>query len=167
MAFKDVKQNYSVYILNKQDISITDGKVISVGFPHMDLNTKPAMGQSQMVIDVTIESNGKTATYTIPENLSVTYAGDIALSTDKQGLIMEVESMKSTAEKILESVPKQQEVVEKATALLADLNPVYKEKRETEERFAKLEQSISRMETTVTNFINSFNHEQGNSNTTQ
>ena len=28
MAFKDVKQNYSVYILNKQDITITDGKVI-------------------------------------------------------------------------------------------------------------------------------------------
>ena len=46
MAFKDVKQNYSVYILNKQDISITDGKVISVGFPHMDLNSKPSMGQS-------------------------------------------------------------------------------------------------------------------------
>lgn len=31
MAFKDVKQNYSVYILNKQDITITDGKVISEG----------------------------------------------------------------------------------------------------------------------------------------
>jgi hypothetical protein len=59
-----------------------------------------------MVIDVTIESNGKTATYTIPENLSVTYAGDIVLATDKQGLIAEVESMKNTAEKILESVPK-------------------------------------------------------------
>lgn len=85
MAFKDVKQNYSVYILNKQDITITDGKVISVGFPHLDLNTKPAMGQSQMVVDVTIEANSKTATYSIPENLSVTYAGDVVLSTDKQG----------------------------------------------------------------------------------
>lgn len=72
MAFKDVKQNYSVYILNKQDITITDGKVISVGFPHLDLNTKPTMGQSQMVVDVTIEANSKTATYSIPENLSVT-----------------------------------------------------------------------------------------------
>lgn len=26
MAFKDVKQNYSVYILNKQDITITDAQ---------------------------------------------------------------------------------------------------------------------------------------------
>lgn len=167
MAFKDVKQNYSIYILNKQDISITDGKVISVGFPHMDLNNKSTIGQSQMVIDVTIESNCKTATYTIPENLSVTYAGDIVLSTDKQGLIAEVESMKNTAEKILESAPKQKEVVEKATSLLSDLNPIYKEKKETEQRFAKIEETINRMESTVTNFINSFHNGQGNSNTAQ
>lgn len=129
MAFKDVKQNYSVYILNKQDITITDGKVISVGFPHLDLSTKPAMGQSQMVVDVTIEANSKTATYSIPENLSVTYAGDVVLSTDKQGLMAEVEQMKNTAEKILESVPKQKEVVDKTTVLLSELNPVYKEKK--------------------------------------
>lgn len=163
----DVKQNYSVYILNKQDITITDGKVISVGFPHLDLNTKPTMGQSQMVVDVTIEANSKTATYSIPENLSVTYAGDVVLSTDKQGLMAEVEQMKNTAEKILESVPKQKEVVDKTTVLLSELNPVYKEKKETEQRFSKIEESISRMESTVNNFINSFNHAQGNSNTAQ
>lgn len=165
--YGDVKQNYSVYILNKQDITITDGKVISVGFPHLDLSTKPAMGQSQMVVDVTIEANSKTATYSIPENLSVTYAGDVVLSTDKQGLMAEVEQMKNTAEKILESVPKQKEVVDKTTVLLSELNPVYKEKKETEQRFSKIEESISRMESTVNNFINSFNHAQGNSNTAQ
>lgn len=164
---KDVKQNYSVYILNKQDITITDGKVISVGFPHLDLSTKPAMGQSQMVVDVTIEANSKTAIYSIPENLSVTYAGDVVLSTDKQGLMAEVEQMKNTAEKILESVPKQKEVVDKTTILLSELNPVYKEKKETEQRFSKIEESISRMESTVNNFINSFNNAQGNSNTAQ
>lgn len=59
------------------------------------------MGQSQMVVDVTIEANSKTATYSIPENLSVTYAGDVVLSTDKQGLMAEVEQMKNTAEKYL------------------------------------------------------------------
>lgn len=167
MAFKDVKQSYSVYILNKQDLTITDGKVVSVGFPHMDLNNKPQLGQSQMVVDVTIESSGKTATYTIPENLSVTYAGDIVLSTDKQGLACEVEAMKNSAEKILESVPRQKEIIDKSTAILAELNPVYKEKKENEQRFAKMESSISRLENTVNNFINSFNHGQSNSNTAQ
>ena len=75
--------------------------------------------------------------------------------------------MKNTAEKIIESVPKQQEAIEKATALLADINPVYKEKKETEQRFAKIEESINRMESTVTNFIKSFNNGQSNSNTAQ
>lgn len=42
-----------------------------------------------------------------------------------------------------------------------------KEKKETEQRFSKIEESISRMESTVNNFINSFNHAQGNSNTAQ
>lgn len=167
MTFKDVKQNYSVYILNKQDMTITEGKVVSVGFPHKDLTQKATIGQSQMVVDVTIELNSKTATYTIPENLSITYAGDIVLSTDKNGLAKEVESMKNTAEKIIESVPRQKEVIEKSTALLADINPVYKEKKETEQRFAKIEESINRMESTVTNFINQFNNGQSNSNTPQ
>jgi hypothetical protein len=44
----------------------------------------------------------------------------------------EVEQMKNTAEKMLESVPKQKEVVDKTTILLSELNPVYKEKKETE-----------------------------------
>lgn len=146
---------------------VNESKVVSVGFPHMDLNQKQTIGQSQMVVDITIESSNKTATYTIPENLSITYAGDIVLSTDKVCLAREVESMKNTAEKIIESVPKQKEVIEKATALLADINPVYKEKKETEQRFAKIEESINRMESTVTNFIKTFNNGQGNSNTAQ
>lgn len=167
MAFKDVKQDYSVYILDKQNMTITDGKVLNVGFPHLDINNKPQLGQSQMVIDITIQSNGKTATYTIPENLSITYAGNLVLSTDKQGLICEVEASKTQAEKIIESIPKQKEIVEKATTLLADLNPIYKERKQTEERFNKMEDSINRLESVVNNFVNSFKNGQGNSNTTQ
>lgn len=167
MAFKDIKQGYSVYILDKQNMTITEGKVITVGFPHIDVNNKPQAGISQMVVDVTIESSQKTATYSIPENLSITYAGDIVLSVDKQSLSYEVQSMKTQAEKIIESVPKQKEIVDKATTLLSELNPEYKEKKENEQRFSRIEDSINKLESTVTNFINSFNHGQSNSNTAQ
>lgn len=167
MAFKDIKQGYSVYVLDKQNMTITEGKVITVGFPHIDVNSKPQVGISQMVIDVTIESSQKTATYSIPENLSITYAGDIVLSVDKQSLSYEVQSMKTQAEKIIESVSKQKEIIDKAAYLLSELNPEYKEKKENEQRFSRIEDSINKLESTVTNFINSFNHGQGNSNTAQ
>ena len=141
MLFKDVKQNYPVYILNKQDLSLTQGKAAQVPFPRMEMNQKT--GKTEMVIDITIEANGKTATYVIPENLSVTYAGNLILSTDKMSLASEIEAMKNTAEQVLASVDHQKEVLEKSSSLLAELNPVYKEKQETEKRFSAIEETVT------------------------
>lgn len=143
IVFKDIKQNYPIYILNKQELSIVQGKATQISFPRMEMNQKT--GKAEMVVDVTVEADSKTATYTIPENLSVTYAGNIVLSTDKQGLTGEVEAMKNNAEQILASAAQAQNVIDKAPLLLAELNPVYKEKQETEQRFGKIEGSISEM----------------------
>jgi hypothetical protein len=43
--------------------------------------------------------------------------------------------MKASAEQILSSIDKQREIVSKATELLSDINPIFKEKKETEQRF--------------------------------
>ena len=99
MLFKDIKQNYPVYILNKQDLSLTQGKAVQVPFPRMEMNQKT--GKTEMVVDITIEANGKTATYVIPENLSVTYAGNLILSTDKMSLASEIEAMLSSLDTAL------------------------------------------------------------------
>lgn len=162
MLFKDVKQNYPVYILDKQELIISQGKVQSVGFPRMDIMSKVPNG-TQTVVDITIDNNGKTATYTIPENLSITYAGNIVLSTDKEGLVHEVEAMKNSAEQILASVDKQKSILEKANTLLSDLNPVYREKKETDLRFSKIESSIGELKEMFSKFLNTTNHE-SNSN---
>lgn len=143
MLFKDIKQNYPVYILDKQEFCIIPGKATAVSFPRVEMNQKT--GRSEMVVDITVEANGKTATYAIPENLSVTYAGNIVLSTDKQGLTGEVEAMVASADQVIASVPHAQKIKDKAPAILADLNPVYREKQETEQRFGKIEGSISEM----------------------
>ena len=110
MLFKDLKQNYPVFILDKQNVKFTQGKVQSVSFPHID-NSSP-MGMGKTVVDVVIEAEGKSATYAIPENNSVVYAGDMVLSTEKDGILKEVEAMKTSAEQILSSVEKQKEIIE-------------------------------------------------------
>lgn len=143
MLFKDIKQNYPVYILDKQEFCIIQGKATAVSFPRVEMNQKT--GRSEMVVDVTVEANGKTATYAIPENLSVTYAGNIVLSTDKQGLTGEVEAMVASADQVIASVAHAQKIKDNAPAILAELNPVYREKQETEQRFGKIEGSISEM----------------------
>lgn len=151
MLFKDIKQNFPVYILDKQNMSFTQGKVQSVSFPHID-NSSP-MGMGKTVIDVAIEADGKSGTYAMPENLSVVYAGNIVLSTDRDGIMREVEAMKTSAEQILASVDKQKEIVEKSTALLTELNPEYKAKQQNEQRLSNLESSMKELKDMMAGFI--------------
>lgn len=152
MMFKDIKQNYQVYILDKNTIEYKEGKVNSVSFPRMMMT----QSGTQSVIDVTIESEGKTATYSIPEHLSITYAGNIVLSTTKENIAKEVESIKNSAEQILESVDRQKEIIDKSTRLLTDLNPSFKEKKEVEDRFNRIEKDVTDMKNMLTNFIKEF-----------
>ena len=152
MIFRDIKQGYPVYILNKQDLTILQGKVASAGFPRLDTN--PMSGKTEMVIDITVDDgSGKTGSYVIPEGLSVTYAGNLVLATEKAALAGEVEAMKSSAEQALASVDRQREIVDKTGALLSDLNPAYREKLENDKRFDALEGSVGELKGLVRSLI--------------
>lgn len=141
ITFKDIKQNNPVYILDKSALEIKQGKVTATA-PHID-NTFNTMATGQMMRDVTIESEGKSTTYTIPENLMVTFAGDIVLATEQQGLATEVERMKSEAEAALAAVDRHKALIEKSGELLARLNPQVRERQETERRFKSIEGDIN------------------------
>lgn len=152
MQFKELKQNYPVYMLDKGSMELTQGKAVSVSFPRVDAGNAAA-GRAQLVVDVAIEAGGKTATYTIPESLSVTYAGDIVLSTDRDGLAREVEAMKAGAEQALASMDRHRRVVERSSALLSELSPAYRDRAEADERFGRLEKSVSEMGATLERFM--------------
>lgn len=152
MIFRDIKQGYPVHILNKQELTISQGKVASAGFPRLDTN--PMSGKTEMVIDITVDDgSGKTGSYVIPEGLSVTYAGNLVLATEKAALAGEVEAMKSSAEQALAAVDRQREIVDKAGALLSELNPAYREKAENDKRFDALEGSVGELKGLVRSLI--------------
>lgn len=161
ILFKDLKPNYPVFILNTQDITFAQGKVLSVSFPHFDMNNQIGnigSNPSQMVVDITIEYEGKNSTYVIPENLSITRTGNsnLILATEKEGIVREVEALKSSSEQILSSVDYHKGVVEKTDKLLSEFSPVFKEKQENEQRFKKIEGSVSEMKNMLENFIKEF-----------
>ena len=157
MLFKDLKQNYPVHIFDKQNVEYIQGKVTSVSLPRMQMpNMNMNSLNNSMVVDITIDAGGRSATYTIPEGLSVTYAGNLVLSVEVDGVVKEIEAMKNTAEQVLNSVEKQKEIKKKTCELLVELNPVYKEKKDTEERFNKIETSVSEMKNMLSSFIREF-----------
>ena len=135
MTFKELKQGYPIYMLDKDKLEVKCGKVRENSFPRIEQMN----GQRTMVVDVSVECDGKTATYTMPEDSCVVYANNLVISTHQQGLTTEVEKMKEEAERILASVDRQEKIISVADDLLAQLNPTLKEKRETEQRFQKIE----------------------------
>ena len=88
LQFKDIKQNSNVYILDKNTVEITTGKISSASFPKLEYN--PQTGQQQMMITFGIEADGKSPTYSIPESASVVTAGDLIIATEKAGLLHDI-----------------------------------------------------------------------------
>lgn len=166
MLFKDVKQNYNLFILNTEEVSIKIGKVISVGYPRLESPNN--ISNNRMVIDFSVDVDGKTASYVIPENLAVTYAGNMIISPDKDIILHEIEAMKTQAEQAIAAVDRQKGIISKTTELLTELNPQFRERRETEERFGKIEDRFGKIEESVEemkdmfgDFLKKFNNSEG------
>lgn len=149
MTFKDIKQGNTVYMLDKGQLT-TKCCQVTAAAPHLATGIGTfTQAQGQLMVEVTIDDGGKATTYTIPENLSVTFAGELVLATSQQGLSSEVERMKAEAERVLASVERQQMVIEKSGELLAQLNPQYRERQETEKRFRGIEGDIGSVKAMV------------------
>lgn len=156
IPFRDIKQNYPVHILDKQEFEIYTGKATAVSFPKLEIN--PETSKPEMMVSVTIEAGGKTATYAIPENLSVSFAGNLVFATEKHLLLNEAKAVKANAEQIIAAAPKAQKIIDKSSTIFAELDSTFKERQETEQRFSKIEGSISEMKEMISNFIKKFEY---------
>lgn len=137
MTFKEIQKNHPVYLFNKAEVEVKQGKVLD-NQPHLNTGIATISGSGQPMRDVTIDVDGKQSIYTIPEQLSVSYAGDLVLSTDKSSIAPEVERVVNDANDIINSFDAAKARKEKGEQLLADLNPAVKEKR-----FKSIEGDIS------------------------
>lgn len=142
MEFKNIQRNHPVYVLDKQEVEVKEGKVID-NQPHLNTGIATISGSGQPMRDVTIEVDGKQTIYTIPEHLGVTFAGSIVLATEKAELIPEVGKMINEASDIIKAYEPSIQRKTKGEELLATLNPAVKEKQETEKRFKAIEGDIS------------------------
>lgn len=173
MLFKDIKQNFPIYILDKSSVELTKGKVTATTFPRPDNQqnnynmpngnygtvVNPINQNNQrMVIDLTIEAGGRSATYTVSENASVNYAGNLIITTEPSLLASEVEAIKNSAEQALapERVNQLKDMLEKSTALLSELNPTFKQQQEYDKRLGTMENSVNELKDMLTNFIKEF-----------
>lgn len=147
MTFKELRQNNPIYMLDKSNgVTYTQGKVLNVSQPRFDTQpntqpgTMPQMQMPQMVVDVTIEANGKTETYKFAEGTSVAASGNTLFSTDLSGILREVDATMADCEQHFAATELKQKMYEQCKKLKGELDLPYKEKQETENRFNKMEE---------------------------
>ena len=151
MQFKDIKEGYTISILDKQEFKVTERKVISTNFPHFDMNAKTP---SQMMVDLGIE--GFKNPLVVPDTSSIAYAGNLVVAINKEDLVNEVKAMVNQAEQHFAMNGYMQKILDNSQELLSDLSPTYKEKAQTEQRFTKIEKSVEDMKGMLEKFINEF-----------
>jgi hypothetical protein len=99
------------------------------------------MQMPQMVVDVTVEANGKTETYKFPDSASVAGVGNTLFSTDKDGVIREVDATIAHCEQYFADKERMEKTYEQSKQLKSELDSAYKEKQETESRFHTIEET--------------------------
>lgn len=146
IQFKDLKEGHPVYFLETApSLSVSVGRVINVTQPHFEPSQYMKTSQMPiMIVDVTIENDGKASTYSIPESSSVTYAGQkLMLATEKEGIVREVEAIRDKSRKALEGREQNEKTLAEAEKIITEWNPEYKEKKQTEQRFVGIEKQLN------------------------
>lgn len=146
MTFKDLKSGFSVYLLDRNTLKYEQGRVMSVGLPHTDLQ---ACNFGKMFVDITIQAEGKQNTYSVCDAEPTAYAGSLLIATDKEYITNEVRAINAQAEETLAKIDDARRTVSACKTLLADLDTAYKDRQETETRFRRIDERFCGMESKI------------------
>ena len=144
MLFKDLKVGDTLYLFNKNNISLLMEKVVSVSAPRVDSNI--AMG---MVVDISISNK----TYTMKESSDICYTGNFIISSDRNSILRELESQKANNEALIarEEILKAEQP--KLDSIIDQLAPERKERKEQEERMHRMEKQLGALTNMVEQLI--------------
>lgn len=157
ILFKDMTVGALAYALVKDEneLKYIEGSIVSVSQPRMNMpEIKPGqmpmqMPTMQQVVDVTYSLEGKNYTDVVDAAagvFSTNNPGAVTMvSTEKDAVVRELHATLNTSENYLKDaereVPKQKKRIKDCKALILQLDTEFKEKQQTEERFAKIEES--------------------------
>lgn len=148
--FKDLKPGLQMLILDKSasPMKCHTGKVVKVSAPRVEMpkaDTPLAFTTFQMqdrVVDLTVEYDGKTNTFVVPENSNVAYGDAVTIACSEEPIIGEVKSKMKESADIVDSYDFHKANIEECKSILATLSPQYADTQEQDKRLSALEGDI-------------------------
>jgi tetrahydromethanopterin S-methyltransferase subunit B len=107
------------------------------------------MGQYQQlqdrVIDLTVEINGSSMTYVVPESRDVAMSNNITLACSVDPIMNQLNAAKRTSSDILDSIDKHRRTLEACDSILEEINPAFKQTKDQDRKIKNLEEKVDRM----------------------
>lgn len=129
-------------------IKCHSGKVVKVSMPRVEMpkadGSMPfsSFQMQDRVVDLTIEYDGKTSTFVVPENSNVAYGEAVTIACSEEPIISEVKSKMKESADIVDSYEYHKANIEECKSILATLSPQYAGTQEQGKRLTALEDDI-------------------------
>lgn len=146
-----LRQGTPVFVLYKNEPRVAVGKVAQVSnqYPPQFNFQQPLNPQNLgMMVDLSIEVDGKTETYSrIPINSSIAEFPDkgVIVSETRDGIVNEIGVIRNASQTAIEQVDVHKRIIASCDQLLLELNPQLKHEQEQAGKIARLEEQLAGM----------------------
>ena len=146
-----LRQGTPVYVLYKNEPRFAVGKVAQVSNqypPQFNFQQPLNPNNLGMMVDLSIEVDGKTETYPrIPINSAIAEFPDkgVILSETRDGIVNEINVIRNASQTAIEQIDVHKRIIASCDQLLLDLNPQLKHEQEQASKIARLEEQLAGM----------------------
>lgn len=146
-----LRQGTPVYVLYKNEPRFAVGKVAQVSNqypPQFNFQQPINPNTMGMMVDLSIEVDGKTETYPrIPINSSIAEFPEkgVILSETRDGIVNEINVIRNASQTAIDQVELHRRIIASCDQLLLDLNPQLKHEQEQAGKIARLEEQLAGM----------------------
>lgn len=149
--FSNLRTNSQIYILHRDTTPYVEiGQVVNVSQPRSKFQTGSYIVPQEQVVDIVVSVNGNNITLqSLPANLDVadqgTLNGSLFISTSKDAMNTEINSMRQKSLDIINSVDHHKKVIQDCEQLLQRLNPEFAEQKQQKQEIDMLKTQVSEM----------------------
>lgn len=147
--FSNLRTNSQIYILHRDATPYIEiGQVVSVSQPKPRFQTNNYLTPQEQVVDIVVGVNGNNITLqNLPANMDVadqgTINGSLFISTSRDAMNSEVNSMRQKSLDIVNSVEHHKKVIQDCELLLQRLNPEFAEQKQQKQEIDMLKTQMS------------------------
>lgn len=149
--FSNLRPNSQIYILHRDATPYIEiGQVVSVSQPRFKYQATNFLAPQEQVVDIVVSINGNNVNFqSLPANLDVadqgTLNGSLFISTSKDTMNSEVNSMRQKSLDIINSIDYHKKVIQDCEILLQRLNPEFAEQKQQKQEIDILKTQVSEM----------------------